>query len=112
MTASNRPKTVILTFHHEEGSWWADSHQMPSLFAGGDNLDDAKGLARQAVVDEFGDEVLIAEWMPAPDGLASIVGYPNEESASEGESSEIGDIKSWPEEEDPSKAVEPDIEFV
>lgn len=113
MTASSKPKTVILTFHHEGDSWWADSDQMPSLFAGGDKLEDAKELARQAVVDEYGDEVLIADWMPAPSGLAAIIGYPYEGSpASEGEQATPGTVKSWPDEEGPSKGIEPDLERV
>lgn len=37
MTASSKPATVILTFHQEDVSWWADSPQMPGLFAGGDD---------------------------------------------------------------------------
>ena len=73
MNASEKPKTVHLTYEFEEGSWSAESEQMPSLFAGGDTLDDAKALARQAVRDEFGDGVTIFDWLPVPAELEPIV---------------------------------------
>jgi len=97
MTASEKQKTVILTFHHEDGSWWAESDQMPSLFAGGDDLDAAKELAQQAVVDEFGEDVVVVEWVPVPEPLAAIIATPNEMPASMGEQFVPPDIESWPE---------------
>lgn len=66
MTASDKPSIVHLTYEFEDGSWSAESEQMPSLFAGGDSLDDAKALARQAVRDEFGQDVTIFDWLPVP----------------------------------------------
>lgn len=66
MTASDIPSIVHLTYEFEGGSWSAESEQMPSLFAGGDSLDDAKALARQAVRDEFGEGVTVFDWLPVP----------------------------------------------
>lgn len=62
-----------ITYHHEDGSWWAESHDLPGLFAGGDSLEEAKELARQVVSDELGDDVLVFEWMPVPDPFAAVV---------------------------------------
>lgn len=73
MNASKKPNIVHLTYEYEEGSWSAESEQMPSLFAGGDTLDDAKTLARQAVRDEFGEGVTIIDWLPVPAELEPIV---------------------------------------
>lgn len=73
MNASETPKVVHLTYEFEEDSWSAESEQMPSLFAGGDTLDDAKALARQAVRDEFGESVTIFDWLPVPAELEPIV---------------------------------------
>jgi predicted RNase H-like HicB family nuclease len=73
MTASEIPSIVHLTYELEDGSWSAESEQMPSLFAGGDSLDDAKALARQAVRDEFGEGVTIFDWLPVPAELEPIV---------------------------------------
>jgi hypothetical protein len=73
MTASNLPNIVHLTYEFEGGSWFAESEQMPSLFAGGDSLDDAKGLARQAVRDEFGKTVSVFDWVPVPGELEPVV---------------------------------------
>jgi predicted RNase H-like HicB family nuclease len=73
MTASEIPSIVHLTYEFEDGSWSAESEQMPSLFAGGDSLDDAKALARQAVRDEFGEKVTIFDWLPVPAELEPIV---------------------------------------
>jgi predicted RNase H-like HicB family nuclease len=88
MTASEKPTIVHLTYGHEEGSWWAESEQLPSLFAGGDSLDEAKELAKQAVREEFGDEVSIVDWMPAPTELEAVV-------ASEGTVSRRTDAHDW-----------------
>lgn len=73
MTASEIPNIVHLTYELEDGSWSAGSEQMPSLFAGGDTLDDAKALARQAVRDEFGEDVTIIDWLPVPAELEPTV---------------------------------------
>lgn len=98
MTASNKPTTVVLTFHQEDGSWWADSPQMPSLFAGGDDIDTAKELARQVVVEELGNDVLIVDWMPVPAPLERFVtATPASEGGRPGET-----VRSWPTKEDPS----------
>jgi hypothetical protein len=70
MTFSDQRSIANLTYHHEDGTWWADSPNLLGLFAGGETLDDAKALARQVVADEMGDEALIVEWMPLPGPLA------------------------------------------
>jgi hypothetical protein len=73
MTPSDIPNIVHLTYELEDGSWSAESEQMPSLFAGGDSLDDAKALARQAVRDEFGERVTVFDWLPVPAELEPTV---------------------------------------
>lgn len=108
MTASNRPTTVHLSYHHDDGSWWAESDQIPSLFAGGDSLDDAKQLAQQAVVDKFGEDVVIAEWMPVPTALVSIVASPEEKTVSKGDQAQPATIEPWP--EVPSQGIESDLQ--
>lgn len=72
MTASEKPTTVHLAYHLEDDSWWAESDQVPGLFAGGDTLDEAKELAKQAVRDELGEDVAIIDWMPMPAELELI----------------------------------------
>lgn len=88
MNASEKPKTVHLTYGHEGGSWWAESEQLPSLFAGGDSLDDAKQLAWQAVRDEFGDDIAIVDWMPSPAELEPVI-------ASRGARGRVPVIAEW-----------------
>jgi hypothetical protein len=111
MTASNKSRTVHLTYHHENGSWWAESEQAPGLFAGGDSLDDAKVLARQVVADEFGDDVVLAEWMPVPTALETfLTGSPGEDAVSKGGEQGPETLKSWPNSEDPAQSVEPDLQ--
>ena len=73
MTASEQPRMVHLAYNYEDGSWWAESAEMPSLFAGGESLDDAKELAKQAVRDEFGEDISVIDWMPAPAELEPII---------------------------------------
>jgi predicted RNase H-like HicB family nuclease len=111
MTASNKQTTVHVTYHHEDGSWWAESEQLPGLFAGGDSLEDAKGLARQVVSDEFGDEVTLAEWMPVPDALEKFLASPGEDAISCGGEPGPETLKSWPDSEDPAQFVEPDLQI-
>lgn len=98
MTASNRPTTVHLSYYHEEGSWWAESDQLPGLFAGGDSLDDARALARQVVADELGDDMVIAEWMPVPSALEKfLVGSPHDPTSKAGALAPRT-VRSWPDE--------------
>jgi hypothetical protein len=89
MTASNRQITVHLRYHHEDDSWWAESEQLPGLFAGGDTLDDAKELARGAVRDELGEDVSIFDWMPVPVALEPTI------SASRGSSARRETFDVW-----------------
>lgn len=111
MTASNRQTTVHLTYHQEDGSWWAESEQLPGLFAGGDSLEDAKTLARQVVADEFGDEVTLAEWMPVPNAFEKFLARPpGEDAVSSGGEPGPETLKSWPSDEDPAQSVEPDLQ--
>lgn len=88
MTASEKPTTVHLTYHLEDDSWWAESDQLPGLFAGGDTLDEAKELAKQAVRDELGEDVAIIDWMPMPAELEPI--------ASRGMGPPTPVISGWP----------------
>lgn len=71
MNSSEGP--ITLNFHCEDGAWWVDSKSLPSLFAGGETLDEAKQLARQVVADEVGPDVWIVEWMPVPEPLRPVV---------------------------------------
>lgn len=64
---------INVRFHFENGVWAADSPELPSLFAGDADLDEAKRLVRQVVDEELGEDVVIFAWMPAPESLASIV---------------------------------------
>jgi hypothetical protein len=66
-------KQVIVRYHYEDGSWWADSQDLPSLFAGGDSLEEARELVRQVVDDELGADTTIVAWMPVPEPLAQVV---------------------------------------
>lgn len=110
MTASNRSKTVHLTYSHEEGSWWAESEQVPGLFAGGDSLDEAKELTRQVVREEVGNDVTLIEWVPMPSKLERcLTGSPGEESRSLA-GRPAGAMKPWTDKEGLSTAVEPNPE--
>lgn len=111
MTASNKSKTVHLTYHHEDGSWWAESHQLPGLFAGGDSLDEAKTLARQVVADEIGRDVTLAEWMPVPAALERFIGASDATHAPTSKTDEptSTSVEDWAQKETPSKSVEPEL---
>jgi predicted RNase H-like HicB family nuclease len=111
MTASNRSRTVHLTYNHEEGSWWAESEQLPGLFAGGDSLDEAKELTRQVIREELGADVTTIEWVPMPSTLErTLVGSPGEESGSLAEKAPGGTLNLWPDEEGLS-VIESDYVF-
>jgi hypothetical protein len=44
--------TVTVVYHHEEGSWWAESDDLPGFSAVGSSFDEVERLVREAVHDE------------------------------------------------------------
>jgi len=89
MNSSDDNEIIHLVYHHEDGGWWAESFGLPSLYAGGDTLDDARELARQVVAEEVGSAVTLTEWAPHP-GSA-----PETQGATRGGPPATGVLKGW-----------------
>lgn len=55
---------VRAVFHHEGSEWWADSPELPGLYAAGDRFDEVRRLFREAAYTEFDvDASAISEFM-------------------------------------------------
>lgn len=53
---------VRVTYHHEEGSWWAESPDVAGFSAAGDSLSQVRQLVREGVVFSLGrDDVELFE---------------------------------------------------
>jgi len=72
LSSSSGEAPIILSFHCEDESWWVDSNSLPSLFAGGSTLDEARELAHQVVAEEAGPDAWIVEFMPLPAPLGFV----------------------------------------
>ena len=40
---------IRVTYHQEEGGWWADSPDIEGFIAGGDSLEEARVLVREGI---------------------------------------------------------------
>lgn len=55
---------VRAVFHHEGSEWWAESPELPGLYAAGDRFDEVRRLFREAAYAEFDvDASAISEFM-------------------------------------------------
>lgn len=58
---------VPVTYHEEDGRWWAESTLMPGFTAGGDSLDEVQQLVRDGIPFYLGlrlDQVRLDEYVP------------------------------------------------
>lgn len=77
MNSSEYRKTVFLNVDFEDDVWCVTSPTLPSLFAGGESLEEARSNARQVVAEELGTSVSVVEWLPVPYELRAVVGRSN-----------------------------------
>jgi predicted RNase H-like HicB family nuclease len=45
----DRAKTVRVIFHHEDGSWWAESPDVDRWYAAGDSYAEVAKLAKEGI---------------------------------------------------------------
>lgn len=57
MSKSN-VRGVHLVYHREDGTWWADSKDMPGFSAAGDTFTEVRKLAREGVRFYFDDNAV------------------------------------------------------
>lgn len=41
--------TIRVTYHHEDGAWWADSSDLDGWYAGGETLAEARAQVREGL---------------------------------------------------------------
>jgi predicted RNase H-like HicB family nuclease len=54
-------RTLTVVFHYEDGSWWAETDEVPGFVAGASTFQEARTLAREGLEFEFDDEVELDE---------------------------------------------------
>ncbi len=52
---------IRVTYHHEDGAWWADSPDLDGWVAGGDTLAEARVQAREGIKFFVGPHVEVLE---------------------------------------------------
>lgn len=59
-------RQVNITYHREDGTWWAESDEMPGFSAAGNTFEETRRLAREDVPFFFDDNkpTLIREFLP------------------------------------------------
>jgi predicted RNase H-like HicB family nuclease len=56
-------KVVRLLFHEDEGSWWADSPDLPGFMAAADTFEEVRAMAGEGAAFFAGEVVAITEAM-------------------------------------------------
>jgi predicted RNase H-like HicB family nuclease len=84
---------VKVTYHHEEGTWWAESDGVPGFSAAADSLDSLRALVREGMGFHLeGQEVDLREELA---GGGAVVSYSYDVSDG-GEMSLLNDSRSAP----------------
>jgi predicted RNase H-like HicB family nuclease len=69
---------AVLRIHVERAdtpttvAWWADSPDLPGLYAVGDTLTEMRAAAIAAIRDEFGDDVDLSERLAVDDNAETV----------------------------------------
>jgi predicted RNase H-like HicB family nuclease len=65
-------ETVRVIYHHEGGSWWAESPDIDRWYAAGDTYAEVVKLAEEGVRFALGhDEVALEHYVPAGEHVAA-----------------------------------------
>jgi predicted RNase H-like HicB family nuclease len=54
-------RRVTINYHHEDGSWWAESNDAPGWIAAGETFDEVRQLAREGIRFFLDEDVLVTE---------------------------------------------------
>lgn len=83
MTKGVALKTVHLRYHYEQGTWWAESRDLPGFSAAGATFNETRQLAHEGVAFQLPDEqVMILEEASMLVGSSAASGNPVETSGS------------------------------
>jgi len=65
-------ETVRVIYHHEEGSWWAESPDVERWYAAGETYDDVVKLAQEGIPFALQrDHVELEHFVPAGENVAA-----------------------------------------
>jgi predicted RNase H-like HicB family nuclease len=64
-------ETVRVIYHHEGGSWWAESPDVERWYAAGDSYAEVVKLAEEGVRFALGHEVALEHYVPAGEHVAA-----------------------------------------
>ncbi len=54
-------RTVTVVYHFEDGSWWAESDEVPGFVAGADTFEEARARVREGLEFDLGEPVGVDE---------------------------------------------------
>lgn len=65
-------ETVRVIYHHEEGSWWAESPDVERWYAAGDSYAEVAKLAEEGIPFALErDDVVLEHFVPVGDNVAA-----------------------------------------
>jgi predicted RNase H-like HicB family nuclease len=68
----DRMETVRVIYHHEDGSWWAESPDVDRWYAAGDNYAEVAKLAEEGIPFALErDDVVLEHFVPVGDNVAA-----------------------------------------
>jgi predicted RNase H-like HicB family nuclease len=63
-------ETVRVIYHHESGSWWAESPDIPRWYAAGDTYREVVELVNEGVPFALGHDAEVEHFVPAGERAA------------------------------------------
>jgi predicted RNase H-like HicB family nuclease len=68
----DRMETVRVIYHHEDGSWWAESPDVDRWYAAGDTYAEVAKLAEEGIPFALErDDVVLEHFVPVGDNVAA-----------------------------------------
>ena len=63
--------TIRVIYHHEDGSWWAESPDVERWYAAADTYAEVVKLAEEGIPFSLGHEAELEHYVPAGEPLAA-----------------------------------------
>jgi predicted RNase H-like HicB family nuclease len=67
----DRMETVRIIYHHEDGSWWAESPDVERWYAAGDTYEEVVKLAEEGIPFALGQSAELEHYVPAGEHVAA-----------------------------------------
>jgi predicted RNase H-like HicB family nuclease len=64
-------ETIRVIYHHEDGSWWAESPDVERWYAAADTYAEVVALAEEGIPFALGHEAAIEHYVPAGEHVAA-----------------------------------------